>query len=405
MGNDLDGFGFGARPVSMGGAFTALANDFSAVYYNPAALINSKSLKLHGGYSFADYYLDLDTETGKGEDRAERISDLSAFTLGVSTRIFPHDEDARFAAGLGIFLPTRRILTAFSVAAPIAPEGGTPTSSPPQYIMYGEKRDKIGVYFGGAVRVIDGLSLGAGAALLADLPGAVDLDFINSSVDIEYELEWDLSPNAGIFWQALPGLSLGLTYRGELSLKIESRANVLVAGSPLLSLNVEAITLFSPQQIAFGFAWDPHPDFTVAFDLTWQDWSAYDRPFTVVTPGPRPEDPDFDDTWTPRLGLEYQLTGLIALRMGYYYQPSPVPEQKDLSNLIDNDKHVFSFGVGFTFDTPVAMNIDLFLQWHHLAEEKASKRLPPDPDDPNNPGDFTSGGDILNFGFGITFRL
>jgi long-chain fatty acid transport protein len=33
--NPLDMYGFGSRAIGMGGAFTGLADDYSAVFYNP----------------------------------------------------------------------------------------------------------------------------------------------------------------------------------------------------------------------------------------------------------------------------------------------------------------------------------------------------------------------------------
>ncbi|UCF70064.1 MAG: PorV/PorQ family protein [candidate division WOR-3 bacterium] len=47
---------YGARPVAMGGAFVAIADDPSGIYYNPAGLAELKSPQFMGGYTvlFAD---------------------------------------------------------------------------------------------------------------------------------------------------------------------------------------------------------------------------------------------------------------------------------------------------------------------------------------------------------------
>lgn len=47
---------YGARPVAMGGAFVALANDPSGIYYNPAGLAEIRNHQFMGGYTvwFAD---------------------------------------------------------------------------------------------------------------------------------------------------------------------------------------------------------------------------------------------------------------------------------------------------------------------------------------------------------------
>lgn len=47
---------YGARPVGMGGAFVALADDPSGIYYNPAGIASIKSPQFMGGYTvwFAD---------------------------------------------------------------------------------------------------------------------------------------------------------------------------------------------------------------------------------------------------------------------------------------------------------------------------------------------------------------
>ncbi len=40
--------GVGARPFAMGGAFTALSEDVTSIYWNPAGLVNIKKLEFHG---------------------------------------------------------------------------------------------------------------------------------------------------------------------------------------------------------------------------------------------------------------------------------------------------------------------------------------------------------------------
>jgi len=44
---DFLNIGVGAKPVAMGNAFTALANDASAVYWNPAGIVQTRTLDLH----------------------------------------------------------------------------------------------------------------------------------------------------------------------------------------------------------------------------------------------------------------------------------------------------------------------------------------------------------------------
>jgi hypothetical protein len=100
--------------------------------------------------------------------------------------------------------------------------------------------------------------------------------------------------------------------------------------------------------------------------------------------------------------------------------------------LLDTDKHVFTFGAGFTFvyeppaepaatkpptttqvtqPAPTApqrpspfrgatIDIDVFFQYHHLVDRSANRV---DPTDPLGPVSF--GGGIWNLGFGIGARF
>jgi long-chain fatty acid transport protein len=69
--NPNDYFGFGARAIGFGGAFGALADDFSANYYNPAGLATNDALQIELGYMYVAPSLrlndgDLDVDTVHG---------------------------------------------------------------------------------------------------------------------------------------------------------------------------------------------------------------------------------------------------------------------------------------------------------------------------------------------------
>ena len=49
--------GAGSKAVSLGGAFTAIADDFTASFYNPAGLANIKHRELVSGWMYSSYAL------------------------------------------------------------------------------------------------------------------------------------------------------------------------------------------------------------------------------------------------------------------------------------------------------------------------------------------------------------
>jgi len=111
-----------------------------------------------------------------------------------------------------------------------------------------------------------------------------------------------------------------------------------------------------------GIAYRLSHDLLISGEITYNQWSDFLSPSLEIhtdlkvpiipiqlLPGVV-EDPNFSDTWTPRIGVEYR--GItkksynIIFRTGYAYDPSPVPEQTGWSNFLDGNKHIFSTGLG-----------------------------------------------------------
>jgi long-chain fatty acid transport protein len=119
--------------------------------------------------------------------------------------------------------------------------------------------------------------------------------------------------------------------------------------------------------------------------------------------------PGFHDTLISRLGVEWRLRDwpklAIDLRGGYAYEPTPAPEQIDLSNFADCDKHTFSTGLGvelrrLTAILPRPIAIDLHAALTYLPPRTNHKLDPLD-----RVGDFVASGVVPQIGVMLRSRF
>ncbi len=406
--DNFEEFGFGARAQAMGGAFTALASDMTAAHYNPGGLIFSRHINLTAGFSYGHYMLSFDSEAGGPRDgAAERIPPLSAFTVGVSSTI-PFDVPDRFAFGLGVFLPTRGLVDLQA----------TTDGSEPDFFRYGERHDRLHLVAAGAVKATDWLSFGLGASVFVDGSGSTDASL--DDVEFGLRLEPDAGLIAGVLLMPADWISFGVTYRSEISFKLEFPVNV--QGAALLDL--ETITFFTPHQVVVGTAVNVGESLLFTFDLGWYHWSRYDSPFLVVSGGGTvlTERVRMRDVVSPKLGVEAVAADWLVLRGGYAFRTSPVPDQDgEPTALVDGPKHTFTLGCGLSFGKQpqavseaarpeeaapaetieqalgdASFDVDLFMQIHWHPTISA---------DQSGLGEWEAGGVILNLGFNVTTRF
>jgi hypothetical protein len=118
---------------------------------------------------------------------------------------------------------------------------------------------------------------------------------------------------------------------------------------------------YTPRTLAFGVAvrW---AGLALCADVAWQIWSGLSDPFADVAAEvalgveapilhrlfPHPA---WLDTVVPAVGLEYEFSPAadqrVAVRLGYAFEPSPVPPQTGLGNVADPDRHLFSTGAAW----------------------------------------------------------
>lgn len=423
--NPVDAFGLGARGVALGGAYGALASDFSANYYNPAGLATGDDLRIELGYVLVDPTLELN-----GADLD--VDGVHGLQVGLVMpgRLFGR----RVALSLALYLPDDRLTRVRAL-----PE------RQPRFALYDNRPQRIVLTTSAAFEVVpDLLYAGVGLTYLSDtggrldIAGMVDLEdaggtTLVSGVDVTFEAVRYL--HAGLLLTPGDHLRVGLAFRDAFDLSLD--IGLVVSGdivldgaspspTPLVedaSLTVISVNsnLFSPRQLALSLAW-VEPGWALACDLTWLQWSGFKSPTSHLTVAldagvlplsipetPPPGSPGFHDIVVPRLGAEVTVVDTrqvgLALRAGYFYEPTPAPPQPGRTNLVDTDKHGLSVGVGLRLSEvttlfPKPLHLDAALLWIALPDRTYLKDDPADPT-----GDYVAGGSFLGFTTTLSFRF
>lgn len=421
--NPIDVYGLGSRGVAMGGAMTANTDDSSANYYNPAALVRGKDLRIDLGYRYAQPKLSIN-----GRDNGIEASRGVHVGLVAPARIGPF----RFAFGASLWLPDQHLTRVRSLAYQTA-----------RFPLYENPTQHLALQVNLAIQIIRGLYIGGGLTYMSRTKGQV---FLKGSVavsdprdsalvsNVDVDLLAVRYPQAGILWEVSPRLALGICYRHSFSLELDQSFRIDGnIGNPGMTPVVEnghfaarAVSrdLFQPWQLQAGVAARLVRGLLVSFDLAYVRWADFPVPasrldldvdigqFNDMLKLPRGRtypQAGFHDVVVPRLGVQWRALErdrfALDVRGGYVYEASPVPEQIGESSFADSDKHGFSAGLGLELRRlgpvlPLPLAIDAHVALTYLPTRDHRKVDPRDPI-----GDFTSGGVVPQVGATLRTRF
>lgn len=359
-------FGFGVRSPAMAGTGVAFADDFEAVYANPAGLVEARR-RLTLGYVAAAWHLGIDGKPHGNDDTTALLlgADLP-LPLGGILR-------DRLAIGLGFQLPTNVVNRAR------VPFAGT------DMMLLDNRTQTVSVMAALSLRLPANLSLGGGVIALAALLGGIDLVGMPGGrfgARSEQQLVASYAPLVGLRWRPLPSLRVGLAYRGESMSRYDIEVRNDLGGAlpfDLPTLRFAGVSQFDPRslaaEVALGRARSAASEtrWLAALQLQWQRWSGMPPLVEPVTPGsPAPAAPGLRDTVNVRLGLEYALPQpdlpiTTTLRAGYAFLLTPVADAAPTRTLHDASRHVASLGLALHSTSPrVPLRLDLFYQLNLL---------------------------------------
>jgi len=340
----------GSKAAGMGTAFVGVADDPSAIMHNPAGLTQLKGTNMYGGGTVVIPSTEYISPTGASEETDSRVFFPPHFYISSDFNM------ENIVLGLGIFSP-------FGIGGRYWSEDGLT-----RYISTESTIATITVNPTLAWQVTPKLSLGFGAYYLHSFNTAekmLDQSMFGAS-DGKFSLEADgggWGYNLGILVAPLENLHFGFAFRSKVSVdqkgdaEIENIASALqpIFGGSQFKTDVET-SVDLPEIVSFGIAYKPTTVLTLAFDVEWVKWSRFDQQtldFKNEVPGAGFSDIlidlDWDDQWLIKFGLEYDLNESFALRTGYAFVESPVPDHTLAPANPDNDGHNFSIGCGYKF--------------------------------------------------------
>ncbi|MBZ0273737.1 outer membrane protein transport protein [bacterium] len=340
-------YGLTARGVAMGNAMTAVEGDGSLIYANPAAMAKTSNSYTNFGYMMVAPRLQGGPKGDMDEFDEGNNFVLTNLVLNLNPLL---KADRPLAFGLSMYFD-RNMRSLIQFVDVEDPDG--------HFYRYGRTSTMATNTLG--LGVTDWLYVGGGALITlrgeTDFKVTTDLAGNTSDEGMILDARLYYSPVASIFLD-FERVDIGVAYHGENygyfgDIVTDAQANVGDSRLADLPLVLQFQDTFVPTNVAVGASFKITDDFLAAVEGTWYHWGRFDEQVSSNDLPREDIDIDFVDTYVPRVGLEYHLTESLPVRAGYSYQMTPMRKAGSRNNVfLDNDRHVGSFGLGYTFQDP-----------------------------------------------------
>ncbi len=354
-------FEHGNRAMAMAGAFTGLADDPSALYWNPAgaAFQTDRGVQVMAGFTLIKPLQDFYGESPYPGDGYEATQEDQVFYPPHFYLLYPLGD---------------RVSLNFSVNTPFGLGTWWEEDFAGRFISKRTDLRLVDISPGVAFRVNDSISFGLGVDYAV---GQIDLTknigFINpytqQLADVgQVHLHTDDMSNDGFGWNAsmlakLPhGFSLGLLYRSGIDVDYEGIGSftqyatgyadfdALLASRIPFGEKVPLETAIDfPEYWSVGLAWTTE-QWAVSASYGAMGWSSFQELPITFTENPELSDTVeelYDDTSQYRLGVEYKASESWAFQGGVLFDETPQPPESMSPLLGDGDRTGVSVGLSW----------------------------------------------------------
>jgi long-chain fatty acid transport protein len=351
----------GAKATGMGLAFAGVADDPSAIFYNPAGIAFQDHFSVMGGAAVlgrqsADF-VGTDPFPGVGavgsvQNQVFLLPNIYAVVPLTTELAFGLGINAPYGLGLRWDVPELWSGRFISQNVIIKTTDINPVFS---YKLFPE----LAISAGADYR-FSGLQLERNTAAINPFTGA-EVDVAHTKLYSNLTSNGGWGYNAGIMWKPAPTIGVGASYRSKITVNYDGTATIiqrptgdqvfdaLVASQVAFGVHPVATQIVFPASINTGVGIGFGDGFTVALEADWTQWSSF-KALNIAFPDGAVPDIDrqtaWSDSWAYRVGLEKKF-GAFAVRVGYYYDNTPQPTRDVGPLLADNDRNVYTGGFGY----------------------------------------------------------
>jgi long-chain fatty acid transport protein len=433
--------GIGSKAIGMGGAFRGMADDGSAMYWNPAGL----GFMDHSFITLAGAGIMPNAEFTNGDP------DLSGFTTDKVTAekklwLFPNLYavracECRFKFGVGAYVPYGLGAEWDAYDLPVSSFWAHHSPVDSELVVldwadgFPEKEMKssigiVDIHPTVAYQLSDHVAIGAGLSVnygMIEIKKLIpNYTFSSTIMDLD-GTGLGFGANMGIMYKINDQVQVGISGKIPSSIKLDGDAEIKTWVSnksvyyshlmhpngtdPADSLYAYAIdeksdakaTVNLPGDLGWGISLKPNPRWTINADVSYTFWNALDR-IIVKLDKPYAQLGNLDektmwtnwkDTYRVSLGTEYAFSK-VDLRGGFFYDQSPLPYSSLNPNWPDTaDKYSANGGLGFHLGKWL---IDLNYEHIFFAERNIVTHSPD-----NMLGTYNTGIDAANLGITYNF--
>ncbi|MCB4756243.1 MAG: outer membrane protein transport protein [Elusimicrobia bacterium] len=338
--------GVSTKATAHGYAFAGVADDPSAIFYNPAGLAQVKGWQIMVGGSILALKTEHITPTG--------IKDKTASNLPIAPYFYltgaPSNSPWTFGIGVN------------------SPFGLVTEWKNDSFSSYWATKSQVYMYAvnpTAAYALSEKLSLGAGVDYfniynvelnqrVPGLPASPEGDgkFSGDGAGWGY--------NFGALWKPVEKHSFGLSYRSKVNVKVKGDTELSGVTGALSLLYLGGASSYKtgastkmkfPQSLLLGYGFHPNSKWTVFADYEWFNWSRnketkfdYDQNNALLTQSvPR----EWRNSNNVGVGTEWKAKDWLDLRCGALVYEAVVPSKTLESSLPDSSRFDLTIGVGF----------------------------------------------------------
>jgi len=370
----------GSRVLGMGCAFIGTADDWTAIYWNPAGLTQQEKWGV-GATVYSPHYTLTDGNSVSNYDAPQ----MSFYQRDVFVRVHPTlsgagSEPPQFSKkamsrsayspgiggywaipgvgvlGFGVYTPVSSCVDWDDAVKDLVTQADITAS-------YSSKLSMSMVNLSFARDAIRNLSAGMGLNLVYGR-NEYDADkkyTCAAAPPMNYTFNYDSEASGtgfewmfGLRYKVIAQLSVGAVYRSGSKLSLSGTASTSHTMLGIDEISDYTQKFHHPATYGVGLACRPIPKLLFGFDWSQTDWTTmraeldYENEGTVLKDIDKSMDWERSDSY--RLGVEYAVSEQIRLQAGYSKALWAAPDKGvGLTSVNDVDKNIYSLGAGYDF--------------------------------------------------------